>query len=169
MMLVMIAPNPKIDIAMPSTQKVQLWMVLYLSISKWPQWLVFKSESDVKAAEVLSLRPSKSSNSSIAFKCLSVCERKRTDGSKMRNKHLACALLLRKKAASSLFIWTSRSSTLLVWQLSFCFWLRYKNGNVTIGYSIDLIRKSWHQNKSKASWFIGFSLMCLRFQLENNL
>ena len=97
MMLVMIAPNPKIDIAMPSTQKVQLWMVLYLSISKWPQWLVFKSESDVKAAEVLSLRPSKSSNSSIAFKCLSVCEWKRTDCSKMRNKHLAWALLLGKR------------------------------------------------------------------------
>ena len=96
-MLVMIAPNPKIDIAMPSTQKVQLWMVLYLSMSKWPQWLVFKSESDVEASEVLSLRPSKASYSSIAFKCLSVCERKRTDGSKMRNKHLACALLLRKK------------------------------------------------------------------------
>ena len=124
MMLVMIAPNPKIDIAMPSTQKVQLWMVLYLSISKWPQWLVFKSESDVKAAEVLSLRPSKSSNSSIAFKCLSVCEWKRTDCSKMRNKHLAWALLLcRKKGplmlCSSLFFETSRSYTLLAWLLSF--------------------------------------------------
>ena len=44
MEFVMIAINPKTDIATPSTQKLQFWIAWYFSMSKWPHFAVFRTE-----------------------------------------------------------------------------------------------------------------------------
>ena len=44
MEFVMIAMNPKTDIATPSTQKLQFWIAWYFSMSKCPHFAVFRTE-----------------------------------------------------------------------------------------------------------------------------
>ena len=95
MMLVTMAKNPKTDMETPSTQKVQLWIVLNFSWVSSPQWLEFRKKSS--KVPLVMFRFSRASKSSI-FQIRaqgSVVEkglrRRPPDSriSKMRNKHLS--------------------------------------------------------------------------------